>query len=124
MKKANSNPLYLALAVLLVPMFAIMAYAFSTIWVEPAHIRNMRSEAKIRSLVQEVHVPIREGTIPPNIPFWHVMNYNGTLVARTAIVTDVGTIIEFNILGGPINPEPLPEPWRWFELNAAFSLEE
>lgn len=73
---------------------------------------------------QEVYASVRSGEVTPGVPCWAVYNYNGVLVARTALSNDMGVLREFNVLGGPINSEPLPEPWRWFELSAEFSKEE
>lgn len=69
------------------------------------------------------HAIVRNGAPTPGVPCWAVYNYNGVLVARTALASDIGVLREFNVLGGPINPEPLPEPWRWYELSAEFSKE-
>lgn len=77
-----------------------------------------------RASKQEVYAAVRSGEVTPGVPCWAVYNYNDVLVARTALANDMGVLREFNVLGGPINPEPLPEPWRWFELSAEFSKEE
>lgn len=77
-----------------------------------------------RKNVQQVHVPIRSGEVTTGIPCFAVYNDNGVLKAITAEADMHGVLHEFNVLGGRIDPTPLPEPWRWFELNAAFSMEE
>ena len=79
---------------------------------------------KPRVIQQQVHVPIRSGEVTMGVPCFAVYNDNGVLKAITAEADMHGVLREFNVLGGRIDPTPLPEPWRWFELNAAFSMEE
>lgn len=69
-----------------------------------------------------VHVPIRTGEVTPGIPCWAVYNRNGVLTATTAMADRFGTIREFSTTGGVVSYEELPDPWRWFELSAAFSV--
>lgn len=78
---------------------------------------------KNAELPQLVHVPIRSGDVSAEVPCWAVYNYNGVLKAVTAKADHFGALHEFSVTGGPVNAEPMPDPWRWFELSAAFSVE-
>lgn len=69
----------------------------------------------------EVYPTVHSGAPTPGVPCWAVYNYSGVLVARTAIVSDTCVLHEFNVRGGPIDYEPLPEPEYWFELDAVYS---
>ena len=85
---------------------------------------TLRKPSMYAGDTQQVHVPIRSGEVTMGVPCFAVYNDNGVLKAVTAEADMHGVLREFNVLGGRIDPTPLPEPWRWFELNAAFSMEE
>ena len=69
----------------------------------------------------EVYPTVHSGAPTPGVPCWAVYNYSGVLVAYTAIASDTGILHEFNVHGGPVGYEPLPEPEYWFELDAVYS---
>ena len=71
--------------------------------------------------VVEVYPTVHSGAPTPGVPCWAVYNYSGVLVAYTAIASDTGILHEFNVHGGPVGYDPLPEPEYWFELDAVYS---
>ena len=72
------------------------------------------------SRAQVVYPPISYGQIPSGVPVWAVYEVDGSLHALSALKTN-GVLRQFNIHGGPVDFEPIPNPDAWFTMSAAWA---